>query len=296
VWSASEQCPGGFAECFEPLPGVRFVTGWPSLDGDETGAEIVDSNDYHTAIKGQRTRESLCWATLALLPSLCQEVDANVTTCGESFIAIHVRRTDHFLLYHALAVATQRQVSISDFHLFCDTHSERKIFLAADCAETQLCFGSRYPRRCHIGMHQIGPQIGSSLRQTTLRASAVDLFTCVEASIFKGSAFSSFSDAICHLRAMHGSTHERDEHNLEQAPSDTPYWRGVILATASAQAAHGNGMLTKMLQEAGVPTDNAHRVKEQIPQACCGFLRTIKSYTRFHASKVKVEAASPCLH
>ena len=127
--------------------------------------------------------------------------------------------------------------------------------MATDCEEVQGRLRARYRARCHVGGHPIGPQVGSSLRQTSLRASVVDLFTCVEATVFKGSPFSSFSDAICHLRTVHGAAHASDEHTPELAPTDTPHWRETILASARAQAAQGNPMLMRMLQDAGVPLD-----------------------------------------
>ena len=248
VWTPSLQCPGNFADLFEPLAGVEFVTSYQIAEGD--GGD--DANDYHESVKGQPARMQRCWAALALLPALCHEVDANVAACAGDFVAIHMRRTDHVALYEPLIVAMQCEASDGDFERFCEAHPERHIFVATDCEETQLRLRLRYPTRCHVGRHPFGVQSGSALRQTSLRASAVDLFTCVEATIFKGSPFSSFSDAICHLRAVHGASHASDEHTPELAPSDTPQWRETILASAHAQAAQGNAMLMRMLMDSGV--------------------------------------------
>jgi hypothetical protein len=257
VWAPSDQCPGHFTELFEPLAGVRFVTDYEPLartHGDEAAQPLdIESNDYHESVAGRSLRIEHCWTALTLLPELCEEVDANVRACSGDFVAIHVRRTDHRVLYEPLALAMHCAVADSDFERFCDAHPEAPIFVATDCVQAQQHFRSSYPARCCVGRHTIGHRTGTpSLRQTSLRASAVDLFTCVEATVFKGSPFSSFSDAICHLRAGHGASHPLDEHTPELAPCDTPHWRTTILASAHEQAAQGNTLLKSMLQSVGV--------------------------------------------
>jgi len=270
VWAPSQQCPGTFTELFEPLPGVEFVAARGAAEDACTGGVVVEANDYHESIKGRPALIERCWAALTLLPALCDEVDANVAACGGAFIAVHVRRTDHAALYEPLIVTMACEVTDAELERFCDAHAALPVFVATDCHETQHRLCARYPARCRVGRHSIGMCGGSdvgrsvpsfdtlrqpSLRQTSLRASAVDLFTCVEATIFKGSPFSSFSDAICHLRAVHGATHVADEHTAELAPTDTPQWRETIVASAHAQAARGNPTLMRILQDVGVPLD-----------------------------------------
>ena len=257
LWVPSQQCPGNFTDVFEALSGVQFVAHATAPIVSNEEAVHIESNNYHESVRGHRARMELCWAALALVPQLCQEVDENVLACTGDFVALHVRRTDHQTLYEPLVVAMQCQVSDTDFQRYCNAHPELQIFLATDCEDTQRRFLAANPARCHVGKHSIRAHVGSSLRQTSLRASAVDLFTCAEATIFKGSPFSSFSDAICHLRKVHGATDPRDEHTPELAPCDTPYWRRTIVASAHAQAARGNSMLMRMLRDVGVPLTGA---------------------------------------
>lgn len=55
-------------------------------------------------------------------------------------------------------------------------------------------------------------------RNTPLTDAVVELFVCSHAVAFKGSYYSSFSDAIMRLREVHGRASDRDEHDT-QLPS-----------------------------------------------------------------------------
>ena len=55
-------------------------------------------------------------------------------------------------------------------------------------------------------------------------ARVVDMMTCVEARVFKGTYYSSFSDAIQRLRVVRGTAHADDEHLLTP-----PEWDAVKL-------------------------------------------------------------------
>ena len=102
------------------------------------------------------------------------------------------------------------------------------------------------------GVTDTGP-----LRRTDLRASVVDLHTCARALVFKGSRYSSFSDAISRLRSVNGCAHARDEHEHCDPPRDTPFWREAILRLAVEQRAcngrNGDpGAIARMLAASGV--------------------------------------------
>ena len=88
------------------------------------------------------------------------------------------------------------------------------------------------------------------LRQTTLAASAADLLTCASARVFKGSRYSSFSDAVCRLRAARGTAHAHDEHRVLDAPSDTYLWAERILELAAAQRTERDPQLEALLTQA----------------------------------------------
>lgn len=90
-------------------------------------------------------------------------------------------------------------------------------FLATDCAAVRRAWCAREPRRCVVGAHGLNGESGK-LRQSSLHASIVDLFTCVEARAFKGSTCSSFSDAIGRLRMVRGTSAAADEHEYCDPP------------------------------------------------------------------------------
>ena len=274
VWSPTDECPGVFGDHFDPIPGVRFVEHMPATI-DEDG-ELVEANDYHASCKGLPAREALCWHLLQPTDAVRAAVAANLQRLGgaQRFLAVHVRRTDHY------AVAMRRHVTDDAFARFCDATSplaigaaghdqpsapQLPIFIATDCATTQAAFATRYGPRCVYGSHHIGrtavepgPQMSASVelptsfRQTDLRASVVDLLTCAQALCFKGSRYSSFSDGISRLRTVRGTTHARDEHEHLNPPSDTPYWRQSILRLAAEQREVGDQTIARMLARSGV--------------------------------------------
>lgn len=115
-----------------------------------------------------------------------------------------MRRTDHL---------TKASTPDADFVRFLTTtHAHLPIFVATDNAQTQrqlvFLFGDRVKALKPIA------EDSKALRHTALTDAVVELFTCVEASVFKGSYKSSFSDTIHHLRQVNGRRNEADEHEI----------------------------------------------------------------------------------
>ena len=73
-------------------------------------------------------------------------------------------------------------------------------------------------------------------RHTPLADAVVDLFTCVAARAFKGSYYSSFSDAIAGLRAARGTAAAHDEH--DRTP---PRWHRLHAGPQPPQSLHSRG-------------------------------------------------------
>ena len=126
MWRASDECPGNFLDHYQPLAGrVNFVTEPPSPEealGD--GVRCVGKNDYHERCKGLPAREALCWAALRPRDEVVAAVAANVARCGGGpFLALHVRRTDHF------ALAMRRETTTDDFLRFCWMSAKKKIIV-----------------------------------------------------------------------------------------------------------------------------------------------------------------------
>jgi hypothetical protein len=216
VWTPREECPGTFQECFEPLPGIHIES-----EGTPGGAGSRDAHDFHPSIKGNWHEEQRCFADLRVRPEIEADVERIVRTCGPQFIAMHIRRTDHYAL--ALGIHTTDE----DFYRYADRYPNHRIYLATDNASTQLAFRERYGERVVVAelsdaslcAHE--PEPVKNLRLTTLRVAVVDLFTCARASSFKGSRHSSFSDAIVALRACRGAATLEDEQELLSPAPDT---------------------------------------------------------------------------
>jgi hypothetical protein len=219
VWSPDDACMGHFLDHFQPLRGVRFI------EAEEAAAlppelHVPRTIDYHELIRHNSGHEALCFADLVPLPEVEAAVAANLNVLGSEALAVHVRRTDHFSL------RTERVAPTSDvdFYAFLDAPANRSrpIYLATDNAATQRRFLDRYGTRVRACTHIAD---SDRLRHTSLRASVVDLLTCAACCVFKGSAFSSFSDSIIQIRRAKGIASEHDEHEpsgmwrLQMAPS-----------------------------------------------------------------------------
>ena len=276
IWQPSDECPGTFTAHFEPPPGVRVrecdgdaAATALALAGGDRDVAVVDANDYHEDVKGRSAREALCWGALRARLSVLAAVAANrealrAVSGGGAYLAVHVRRTDHY------AVAMGRHVPDEEFERFIGGEVDRRtdqsgsggeaaclpVFLSTDCAELRASWCARHPRRCVVGGHSIGRGLAhdsgspQTLRQTSLHASVVDLLTCVEATVFKGSTFSSYSDAISRLRKVRGTAAAADEHRVCEPPSDTPMYGASILRLANEARSVEDPMVARLLRKA----------------------------------------------
>jgi len=131
-----------------------------------------------------------------------------------------MRRTDHYA--HQIGLSKDN----GEYEAFAARHPEHRIFLATDNAETQTHFARRFGERLVVTA-QIGTDCSRAIapneveRHTPLsRDAVIDLFVCATAEVFKGSPWSSFSDAICHMRRVMRAAHREDEHELVEPPAD----------------------------------------------------------------------------
>lgn len=175
---------GRFLDVFEPIEGLEFVESgatekvWWAADGPDT---------WHRHYKLLRPTAAL------------RERISGIREAIGPYDAMHVRRTDHVL-------HSQQYGGITPDSHFLTWARQRSspVFLATDNAETRRVMldgiGSRL-------IYQ-GPMSDSyayrheSQRFNSIADAVVDLFVCVAAEDFIGSAFSSFTDLIHHLRAI----------------------------------------------------------------------------------------------
>ena len=208
LWEPSDACPGHFVDLFEPLDGVHFVPTHAALHGSLR----VDyfSSDFHPQVKFT-DREGECFRPLVPLQSLRRAVEKNIATHRPTFVAVHVRRTDH---------GFSGQTTDEAFAEFINRHSyaSHSVFVATDNAETQAVMtAAAGTGRVQVGSLAHMSRGKHALRHSSLFAAVVDLYTCAAADVFKGSFYSSFSDTILHIRALQGRVSPSDEHILDSA-------------------------------------------------------------------------------
>ena len=86
VWKADAECNGHFLDCFQPLPGVRFVREAPSW---APTPDLVNNAHPEVGIAD----EIQAYECLAPTAAIAAAVSARVGRLSP-FVAVHVRRTD----------------------------------------------------------------------------------------------------------------------------------------------------------------------------------------------------------
>lgn len=224
LWRACTACPGRFAELFEPLADVTF------LDDATCGPLTIDYEgcDCHPTVK-HTPHEARSLGQLIPLPHLRAAIAANEDALGgpTAFVAVHIRRTDHM---------PKHQTTMEDFERFLNEHAPLPIFVATDNVGTQARLLARFGDRVRA-LKPIRKDDARGFRQTPLSDAVTEIFTCVAARAFKGSYCSSFSDTIHHLRLVHGTRSQRDEHAVSGAWSSNVGGLDIArLATAFGHA------------------------------------------------------------
>ena len=134
-------------------------------------------------------------------------VAAAVEACGDTFISMHVRRTDHW----------GSTITDSDFLAFSDTWPTHTVLIATDSQQTQHFFTSSLGDRARFAV-RIDDGRQAELRQSSLHDAVVDMYTCAMATgPFKGTPPSSYSDTILRIRRNQGNTHPDDDHQMSDA-------------------------------------------------------------------------------
>jgi hypothetical protein len=185
-WDAAD---GHFLDAFEPIDGLTFVddntvaeaSGWWAADGHDT---------WHKHYK-----------LLRPVASLQARIDQVKESLGR-YHAMHIRRTD--LVSHCRSQGLT-ETQDSEFIRWAQEEAlDAPIFLATDNTETrQNMLSSLGLRLVYQGLmqHSYAGNTGP-YRYSTIGDAVVDMFVCVGASKFMGTAHSSFTDIIQHMRAI----------------------------------------------------------------------------------------------
>lgn len=175
VWPVNRYCNGRFLDHFKHINGIRFVDR-PCGPLHKFDGRITSNADY---------------SQLLLRDEVLQQVAERLVLLSDGFTAVHIRRTDH----SRLARHRRRFSPDENFYEFIEK-TDGPLFVACDCPETQNRFSRRYANRI-VGQSEF--EFPKALRQTSLRTSILDIYTCANASRFLGSGHSTFSLLICRL-------------------------------------------------------------------------------------------------
>jgi hypothetical protein len=188
AWTRTWDIAGAhFLEVFEPVPGIEFIEHpGREIEGSWGAAENPDDWHRHYALLRPRL-------------ALQQRIDLLRRNLGD-YVAIHARRTDHV----RLAAREGSFTTDEAFLAWVKGQDAGKVFLATDNWETRARMATSLPGRVmwQGSMTQSHATQHESRRYNSLGDAVVDLFTCVGARAFMGSAHSSFSELIVALREL----------------------------------------------------------------------------------------------
>jgi len=178
-WDA---CEGHFLDVFEPIPGLTFVETGAT---EESCGAIGTDNEWHH-------RYRLLRPTAAL-----RERIAGILDAIGPYDAIHIRRTDHTTHCRHLGLTATRD---EEFIAWANARTG-PVFLATDNTDTRAEMLRRLGPRL-VWQGPMGATANDAQRNNSLADAVVDLYVCVAAESFMGSAHSSFSELIMHLRSV----------------------------------------------------------------------------------------------
>ncbi len=176
IWTKNAACPAWWRELFHDLDGV----------------DVRDTN--HTKMVPTKWPENhrRSFSINDLTPIF------EVPKIANSYVAVHVRRTDIERVQKKRRIIPQSDQSYFDF---IDNSGEDWVYLATDNQKTQGAFRRRYGDRllCYEEIHGYGSRHRPA-RCTSMVHAVVDLFTCAKASSFLGTLGSSFTGEIMGAR------------------------------------------------------------------------------------------------
>ena len=262
-WQRTAACTAKYCELFEPMEGCLVVD--DASDFDHIHPQLaklppqIFPSEYglHPSVLGTEA-ETQMWRALKPLPALRARIADKLSALGPSFVAVHVRRTDHMKEAGQMELARKSGGLTTDdsFVDFLERHAAPSdhIYVATDNALSQRALQKRFGEQIKA-LTPIAPPpkneaeraayLESVHRHTTVQDAVVDIFTCASARVFKGTYYSSFSDAIMRLRLVHGAAHSEDEHNLA-----LPAWDPMVMGqTADVSVSLEEPALVALLEK-----------------------------------------------
>lgn len=178
-WPLNKACPARFDSLFEPVPGLTIkYSQVPKLA--DWSCFAVCTPDF---------------SDLVVQPSIQDQIEKTIQALPASYLAVHIRRTDH----PETARNWLRYTEDQEFYDFLDRHAPLPFFAASDCPAMLRRLQCKYGSRFHHPLPS-PTAVQDNSRPTSVEQALVELFVCVNATNFMGSCVSSFSEMIACLR------------------------------------------------------------------------------------------------
>jgi hypothetical protein len=195
-WKINKKCNGHFLDLFEPIKNLEFTE-------DESDVDVCDWKPFFDF----KATKSNIYKDLTLLPELQEQIRQTRNKTGK-YLAIHVRRTDKKIN----RINRTNLTPDDDFIKFINNNNKNyKIFLATDCFYVQNKFKEKFQERLFwtekikkpwnytledCETYDNNAHAHTDFRPTSLKSTAIDLFTCIYSNKFMGTNLSSMSDFI----------------------------------------------------------------------------------------------------
>ena len=194
-WVKSIQCNVLFKDLFKPIPNVNFTYLKSLAHTAVRPKNTAIKTDLFPHDKKIKDKNHLIFKPL---DAIMREIEETKKRIAGEYIACHIRRTDIITIQKKYKVEPPSDEMFIDF---LERYPDKKIYLATDERDTQKkfidIFGDRIYHSCIVGGngHKRQPY-----RTTSIQDAVKDMFLCIGATDFMGTACSSFSRFIENYR------------------------------------------------------------------------------------------------
>lgn len=221
LWARSTGvCRGSFLDVFEPLSGVTFTD-----MGDGLAQDLPQFADRVGPVSSASFVAPPSWPLgyMQLRPrhDLMQSVHHLQEQIGGPYAAIHARHSDHDENAARFGHVTTNEELLAWYRSAYD-HSP--LFLASECKKTQEWFRERVPG-VRIGVPWPKQVHGYDERPGTLADAVVDMWMCRDATFFRGTWISSFSETVALMRCG-GAPEGGYIPHVHMPSTDAEFYRG----------------------------------------------------------------------
>ena len=185
-WIPHPACPALFRDVFETPAASDLIV----RDG-EMGGNGVETTCSVLAGADEDVWGPVILTALRPLPAIQGRIDSLLGLLGPSFVAVHIRRTDHNSRYEEDATYLEfAKRAMGEGKVYISADNPRSIATLKRDLGDRLVYGGNFAR--------------AGIRLTTVADAVTDLWVSARAAQFKGTYYSSFSEWIDMMRRSAG--------------------------------------------------------------------------------------------